>query len=140
MQPGAERAPVVRAPRHEGEPRAEPLRDRERDVCGERVLGEPLPGDHDGVRAGLAQRGGDAPLEGLGPVVAVVDPLEHVRLVLGPAELVLGDVGSRVVRGWITKTFAPPAGGLADPEVQDRQLLLGVEPGDTITFARSTSA
>ena len=42
--------------------------------------------------AGLAQRGADPALERVRRGVAVVDPLQHVRLVLGEAERVFGDV------------------------------------------------
>ena len=128
MHAGAQRPALVRAPRHEGEPCPVPLGDREGDVGGERVLREAFAGHDDGVGPGVARapRSTRASNEPSGASPSWIRS-KHVRLVLGPAEQVLGDVvQSRAA--WVDdEDLRSAPSGLADPQVQDRNLLLGVE-------------
>ena len=59
-----------------------------------------------------------------------MDPLQHVRLVFGEAERVIGDVPQARPARVDHEHGGAPARGLADPQVQDRHLLLGVQPRD----------
>jgi hypothetical protein len=135
MHAATQRPAISRSPRHESEPRAVTVRDRERDVRGERMLGQALAHQHDGLAADLSERRRHAGLERVLGRVAVVDLLEHVGLVLGQAQVVLGEVPEP---GPARPDHEHPGAGacrLADPKVQNRHLPAS-RPASRITFAR----
>ena len=127
MDAGAERAAVARPAWDEREPGAEPLCHRQGDVGREGMLGEAVSGQDDAVRPRVRERRRGTRLERSLGAVAVVDPLEHVGLVLGQAEAVLGDVPEPGPPWVDDEDLRAASRGLADPQVQDRDLLLGVE-------------
>ena len=130
MDPRSKRAAVARPARDEREPSAVLLGDRQRDVGRERMLREPLADQDDGLAPGLAERTGDAPLERILGRLPLVDPLEDVGLVFGEAERVLGDVPQPRPAWMDHEDVGAAARGLADPQVEDRHLLLRVQPRD----------
>ena len=130
VDPGAQGPAVAGATRHERHATAVLLGDGQRDVGGQRVLRQAFADQDHRVAAGLAQRGADPALERVRRSVPVVDPLQHVRLVLGEAERVFGDVPQTRPARMDHEDGGALARGLADPQVQDRHLLLGVQPRD----------
>ena len=127
MDPGDERAAVVRAARHVGESRPGVRRQRFRHLHRFGLIGEPRSRDHEARVARLAECARD-PVD-LGPVATFFLPEEH-DLIAGTAHDVLGDVPEAGPAGM--QHGDPRAGRrrLPESEMQDRNLLLGVQTRD----------
>ena len=127
MDPGHERAAIVRAAGDVGEPRPGVRRQRGRHLDPLGLIGEPRPRDHEPRVARLTQGGRD--LGDLRPGAALLVHQEQ-RLVAGTAQDVLGDVPEAGPAG--VQHDDPRAGGrrLPQSEVQDGNLLLGVQARD----------
>ena len=127
MDPGRERAAVVRAAGDVREPRPGVGGECSRPVHAQGVIGEPRPRDHEPRVAHLAERARD--VVELGPVPALL-LLQEPRLVAGTAQDVLGDVPEAGPAG--VQHDDPSAGGrrLPESQMQDRNLLLGVQTRD----------
>ncbi len=122
-----ERATVVGPPGHVCEPRTRLGRERTGVRNAERVVGQSRTGDHEAGIARLAKRV-DHRLD-LRPMTALFR-LQQPRLVAGPAQDVLRDVVQPRPPRVQDEDLRPSPRGLAQPQVQDRDLLLRVQPRD----------
>ena len=129
MHARAERASVVRPPGRVAEPGADLARDRERQVGGERMLGEPFTREHDALTPRVAERGSRARFE-RSVVDPFPDPVEHEDLAARTRRQVLGDVVQPCPTRVHDEDLRSPRGGLADPQMQDGHLLLRIEAGE----------
>jgi hypothetical protein len=127
MDPCDERPAVVRAAGHVGEPRAGVDGERPRPIDRLGVIGEPRPRHDEPGISRLPQRGRDGLDLRTVPTLLL---LQEPRFVARTAEDVLGDVPEPRVPRMQDDDPRARGGGLPQPEVQDRHLLLGIETRD----------
>ena len=129
VHPGAEGAAVAGPPGHQSEPRPRTCwASRSATSAASGCSARPAPASTTARFAGLAQARRATRARGE-PPVGFPPGSPPARRPPGPdgrARARPRPTGASC-RGWMTNTLAPRARGLADPKVQDRDLLLGVQ-------------